>query len=213
MEKQILKFLFKLIIASFYLLLANCGSKVSDSSDLPLDTYTSLTDAFTSRTNQSLVGSGDVIFTAVTTGVNSKQSFKLSFKLPADGSKLTLVSNSADSTALTQGVRIEFSQVSGNVKGKIQINDGPIVEMDPVRLMVFNPQKVELVIEVHNVSPVRVLFWWQSASEYTELLADFDSNSDLLGNLGVATGPGARWGLSLSNAEVTKAQLKSANLP
>lgn len=213
MEKQILKLTIGILSILITAYLGACAPKNTDTVDYALDTYTALQDNFTTRTNDKLVGSGDVIFTAVTTGVNSKQSFRFSFRLPAEGSKVTLISNSADSVTLTQGVRIEFSRVSGNVKGNIQINDGTPVEIDPVQLMVFNPEKVELILEVHNLSPVRVFFWWASASEFTAELADFDSNSNLLGNLGVATGPGARWGLSLSNAEVSRAQLREPKIP
>lgn len=184
-------------------LLPGCGSNTSTVADtLGGQKYLSVDAGDLVRTDNSISGSGSIVFNSPLSDTDSNNSYRLTFTLQ-DGASVSLVANSTEK--LESGVSVKFSRSGTKLSVSVGTGTKELSGVDASGTLTYQ-------IDVHNKeNPAHILVWDSSVkSGWSEDNAKFNSKVDA-----PASGHGAKyhWGLSLSKATVTEALLGSVKLP
>jgi hypothetical protein len=164
--------------------------------------------------NGVLQGTGTSIFRQALRGVNSNASYELEFSLQ-NGGELVLVSHGDEN--LNNAFQVRFSRRGygrGSLLVILQANGGSRSAVNDVGVDVFAnvdaSRSLRFQVDVHNDDggAAHVLIWDVTRTRdvfnpYTALLNTNDNRKSNYGSPG--RGAGARWGMQLNNASVSRA--------
>jgi hypothetical protein len=161
-----------------------------------------------SVTEAVIRGSGAVIFDSRHSGFQSAGSYALDFSLEEGGS-LKVVSHAGDQ--LEGGFELEFRR-SGSGPDSLRVSlraQGSAWTATNQFAGIDAGQAIRLQADVHNgESPAHILVWSRAGGEdFSREKAVLNSAEEIDGSPGIGTG--ARWGLVLERASVTRAILSS----
>ncbi|GIL16591.1 MAG: hypothetical protein BroJett040_03420 [Oligoflexia bacterium] len=208
MEKSVLKSLRTLTLISIFTL-SSCSIQTGSDSATPIAPYQIVSGTFSAATANLLNGTGTVRFQDSIGAIYSNISVSLSCILNNNGSNLTLVTH-ASNPSLTDGVHISFTRSGLNVSGSIQVNSSTVSSIQSYALAVLDPTNLNLMIDIRNQAPIRILVWTTGAS-YTISTANINSSTDVSPALTTSTGGGAYWGLIMTDTQLSQTQLGAAN--
>lgn len=203
MEKLVLRSL--LIIGT--LVLASCG-KVTEEDVSGIDSFTTVSGAFSQSDSTKIEGSGTVRFIQTLTVASSRSvTFKASLDSALTTSSISVIMYSPTSTLPdSNGLRITLTRSGASVNGQIAFN-GNTATIPSSALTYYYPASLDLVIDVHNVaSKARVMIWRRNMVQYAAATADVDTDSNVT-SLPSQNGSGVYMGLILQNATVTAAKV------
>ena len=203
MEKLVLR---SLLILSF-IALASCG-KVTEEDVSGIDSFTTVSGAFSQSDSNKIEGSGTVRFIQTLT-VASSRSFTLKASLDSaiTASSISVIIYTPTITIPdNNGLRITFTRSGASVNGQISFN-GNNATMPSSALTFYYPASLDLVIDVHNVnSKARVMIWRRNMVQYSAATADIDTDGNMT-SLPSQNGSGAYIGMILQNATVVAAKV------
>ena len=202
MEKFILRFL----ISSIAIVLASCQGP-SLEPILGIDSNIIVRGSFTQYDAASIEGTGAIRFDSGATNNRHALTFKASLNDALTNSTVsTYFYSSSASLADTNGIVITFRRQGASVIGNVSVG-GTSYTINSNKLVYYYPTSLDLIIEVHNTNPARILIWRRDVGIYTADTADVDSkrSGDLNGTVG-ANGPGTFVGMSLTQGTITSAK-------
>lgn len=198
-----------MIWAVLAILTAGCG-KTEAPESMPkraktlIDAHTHLSGSAPSSAT-SLNGSQTVVFDSPLSGVTSKSSFALTFVLNEGGS---LALNSNGNSRLGGAIGVVFSRVGKTLSVKLK-EGGAETNVSAAFASLDASETLSFLVDVHNDEvPAHILIWSGSTSAYTEDAALMNSEDPGFNPPG--NGSGQFWGLALSNATVSQAQVGGA---
>lgn len=155
------------------------------------------------RTETEIAGTGSILFVSPLDSLEAKTNFDLSFTLEEGGS-LELVTHA--NAQLQQGASVLVTRQGKDLE--LQLKAGDIATEAKVLTNLDASGKLRLAIDVHNdENPSHILAWDGSGTAFGEDDALFNSEVDAETP---AQGKGTAWGLILSKAKLTGAQLSAA---
>lgn len=150
----------------------------------------------------SIGGSGSIVFNDSLAKIDSQNSYRLSFSLNEGGS-LSLVSNSTNQ--LASGVMVKFTRFGSTLNVVIEASGGS-KDLSSKFRSVNAASTVTFQLDVHNnENPAHLLGWGSESTAFTELNVLFNSENDGLESPG--RGEGNYWGVVLNNATLTQASI------
>jgi|GEM_PF-1647199 len=201
--------------------LSSCGDSATPNKAL-IDDHQVLAGSVASATRGSgatletyLQGTGDVLFTGALSGADAKANYRLSFEL-ADGGSVVLVSHA--SATLGSGFRLAFTRTGDSITALASGPEGGVFFSgfpEAVTALLSATGTSDLFFEVHgDEQPLHFLIFSSTETSFTETNSLFNSEEDGSGwadtPANAFNGIGDRWGLSLTDATVLRAQLSAA---
>ena len=198
---------------SFGIVMASCGSQ-SDSSTGAAKKIGSaevvlLNAGSLQFVDSGIFGSGSIAFKNPVGEVKAKKNYALEFLLD-DKASVKLVTHSNEK--LENGFEFAFTR-AGKTLQVVTTAEGKSVDISGAGTLssIDATQKIKVFVDVHNdETPAHVLIWNQATQDPTEENAAYNSESaEGAGDSFNSPGNGAAtfWGLVLSNANVTSAQI------
>jgi hypothetical protein len=177
------------------------GSK-SNSTNIFAYSIVGSDSGFITKTSSEVSGSGQILFEAATDEISAGHNFAFQLSLDEGGSiVLHLFSNSS----LASGVNITLTRSGANLACTIEINSNSM-NCDSQTSQIVATFSFPFYVDVHNdEDPSHVLIW--SGSAFSESDAIFNSEVDFPGLSSGDKAVGTVWGVTLTNATITKAKI------
>ncbi len=182
------------------------GGKTTTSNKFDGKEYVPVDAGDLSRSESSISGSGSFVFNTPLTESDSKDSYRITFTLQEGGS-LNLVAHSTNT--LTNGAGLKFTRSGSALVVSIETPGGSTNVSDKFKTGSGVDASKELTFQIdnHGEELAHIVAWDSSIASPDKTNARFNSEDD-----GQAKGRGAGtyWGILLSKAGITSAQLSSA---
>ena len=158
------------------------------------------------RTTGEVSGSGSFVARTPLASVNSERSYTVSFTVQ-DGGSLTLIMNS--DAELSGGLEFEFSRSGSTLAVVLKKGTDTNTVTSSFTGSIDVTGTVSIIIDQHNQeTPAHVLVWSGTTTVFDDSTAMF--NSDDVGKAPPGNGTGVYWGVRMTSASITQAQVGSA---
>ena len=199
--------MWKYILISIFLIISASGCSDSSSSGAPGSTISSYaiigsSDGFTTSSLSQISGSGQILFAAPADEVSAGHDFAFQISVADGGS---IVFHLFSSSSLLGGVNLTLTRSGASYLCSLEINSNSTSCTAAVASLDATAS-IPLYVDVHNdEDPTHVLFW--SGNSFAEDDALFNTEEDF-GGLGPGDkATGTAWGLTLTDATITRASL------
>jgi hypothetical protein len=193
-------------------LLASCGELVPEPA---IDSNTTISGTV-STSESALDGTGQILFDGTLGSADEGRSFRVAFEI-SDGGVVEIVTHA--SAMLGSGFSLTFTRSGSTITAQASGPNGGVFSSFPaaVTALLNATGSSEVLFDVHgNEQPLHFLIFPPTATSFSESTAAFNSEADGSGwpdsPASAFNGTGVHWGLELTSAKVTKAQMRSAKL-
>lgn len=181
---------------------AGGGPSNSPTSSIASYTLIGSSDGFTSSSSTEISGTGQVLFGTPTDEVSTGHDFEFEVSVDDGGS---IQFHFFSDTSFSGGANITLTRSGSSFDCTFEINSKSmsctthVSALDATGSLPFN-------VDVHNdENPTHALFW--SGTSFAENDALFNTETDFAGLVSGDKATGTAWGLTLTNATITKASI------
>lgn len=208
----------KFILASILsvALVSGCA-KVEDEKSKEIDTISEVGggDIATVEENgqvKKITGTGWARFSKTMPTTSDSMGINLTARLITDGSSVSVVYY-ASRMDMSNGIEVRFVRFGSNVRGYVYINgSATAIQVNPANTAPFDPENLNLNIDLHAVPTAARLFTWvdhQEEKVISTAAIDSGRTGDLNANLDHFVLEGLYLGIKIKQSEISRSQLAS----